>query len=80
MKGKVSISPNFRAVMRKITSARFARWISGWVNRGRARKSASSYRRMQTPPDRRPQRPLRCSALLCEIASMGKRWVCVRGL
>jgi len=41
MKGKRSMSPSPNAFIRKITSARFARWISGCVKRGRSRKSFS---------------------------------------
>ena len=78
--GKVSMSPRRNAFMRRMTSARLARWISGWVNGGRALKSSSEYNRMQTPASTRPARPLRWLALLCETASTGSRRVRVRGL
>ena len=74
------MSPSLRLIIRRMTSARLARWISGWVYSGRERKSCSEYRRMHTPSATRPQRPSRWRALLCEIGSMGSRWVCVRGL
>ena len=79
-KGNVSMSPSWKAFIRRITSARLARWISGWVNGGRAWKSSSEYRRMQTPSCTRPARPLRWLALLCETGSTGRRLVRVRGL
>ena len=40
--GNVSISPKCDAFIRRMTSARFARWISGWVKGGRASKSSSA--------------------------------------
>ena len=39
--GKVSMSPRREAFMRRMTSARLARWISGWVNGLRDSKSSS---------------------------------------
>ena len=44
MNGNVSISPSRKAFIRRITSARLARWISGWVKGGRATKSSSEYK------------------------------------
>ena len=57
--GKVSISPSWNAFIRKITSARFDRWISGWVKRGLFSKFSWSYNLTQIPSLRRPARPAR---------------------
>ena len=80
MNGKVSISPNPNAFILKITSARFARWISGCVKRGRFRKSSSLYKRIAIPSAMRPALPARWLALLWERSSIGNRFVLVRGL
>ena len=73
--GNRSMSPRPNAFSRKITSARFARRISGSVNRGRSKKSFSENRRMHTPSATRPLRPLRWSALDCDTGSIGSRRV-----
>ena len=65
--------------MRRMTPASPVRLISGSVNAGRAAKLCSSYRRTQMPSRTRPQRPLRWSALACEMASICRRVVPVRG-
>ena len=79
-KGKSDISPNFRAIIRRITSARLALRISGSVNSGRVWKSSSEKRRMQTPFSTRPHLPLRCSALLWDMAVTGREVVLDRGV
>jgi len=61
--------------MRRITDARELRWISGSVNRGRAVKSSSAYRRMHMPSATRPQRPARWFAAACEIFSIASNVV-----
>ena len=73
--GNRSMSPSPNAFSRKITSARFARRISGSVKRGRSRKSFSENSRMHTPSATRPLRPLRWSALDCDTGSIGSRRV-----
>jgi hypothetical protein len=75
MNGKRSMSPRPKAFSRRMTSARLARWISGWVKRGAPGKSFSEYSRMQTPSATRPLRPLRWSALDCATGSIGRRRV-----
>ena len=72
--------PRLAAAICKITEARFVRRISGSVKRGRSRKSSSLYRRMQTPGDVRPDRPLRWSADACEMRSIGRRCTLSRAL
>jgi hypothetical protein len=66
--------------MRRITAARLVRRISGSVKRGRCSKSSSENRRIATPSDVRPQRPLRWSAEACEIGSIGSRCTFSRAL
>ena len=63
MNGNSSTGPRVKSCICKMTDAKLVRKISASVNSGLAIKSASSYRRIQMPAERRPQRPLRWLAL-----------------
>jgi hypothetical protein len=74
------MSPRSIAAICRITAARLVRRISGSVKRGRSSKSSSENSRIAMPSATRPQRPLRWSALACEIGSIGSRWTFKRAL
>ena len=63
------MSPRFSEIICKITADKLVRMISGSVNSGRRMKSASEYRRMQTPGPSRPQRPARWFAAARDTGS-----------
>jgi hypothetical protein len=75
IKGKSSMLPSFKAIILKITSARFALKISGGVKKVRDKKSCSGYNLIQIPFSTRPHLPFLWSALLLDIATTGREVV-----